>query len=83
MDMERRRIKMNETMQISYFPCGGFVLHKITGDFSGKCSAWFNNKGDILEVEQIIPFKGGITRPVKKNGPIWKYCKRLGSICKK
>jgi len=70
--------KTNNTIQVSYFSPGDFVLHKITGGFSGKCSAWFNKEGEVEEVEQIIPLKGGVTRPVKKNGPIWEFCASLG-----
>jgi hypothetical protein len=69
---------MSNSIQVSYFSPGGFVLHKITGDFSGKCSAWFDKDGNIEEAEQIIPTKGGITRPVKKNGPIWEICASFG-----
>ena len=71
---------MNKTnsIQVSRFSTGGFVLNEITGDFSGKCSAWFDKDGNLEEVEQIIPVRGGITRPVKKNGSIWEYCKIVG-----
>jgi hypothetical protein len=71
---------MSNSIQVSRFSTGGFVLHKITGDFSGKCSAWFDEKGEILAAEQIIPYAGRseISRSVKKNGPIWETCKMIG-----
>jgi len=58
-------------LQIIPFSTGGFVIHKITGDFSGKCSAWFNTNGDLIDVEQVA---NNSSRNVKKNGPIWNYC---------
>jgi hypothetical protein len=67
-----------QSIQPAYFSTGGFVLHKITGDFSGRCSAWFDKEGNIEEVEQIIPLAGGITKPVKKGGSIWEYCAGVG-----
>jgi hypothetical protein len=73
---------MNKTnsIQVSRFSPGGFVLHKITGDFSGKCSAWFDEKGEILAAEQIVLYTGRseISRSVKKNGPIWEICASFG-----
>jgi len=70
------------TIQKHYFYNHGFVIHKITGDFSGKISAWFGPSGELLNCEQILPHKQ-ISRPVKINGPIWKEIAKLGNIHKK
>lgn len=54
----------------------GFVIHKITGNFKGKCSAWYDAKGKLIAAEQILPASrllfGLNTRPVKVYGPLWK-----------
>jgi hypothetical protein len=64
-------------MQFGRFINGGFYLHKITGNFKGRVSAWFDRDGKPLDAEQIpVPF--GSSRPVKKGGPIWRKIEQLG-----
>jgi len=63
-------------IQLSRFPDGGFVIHKISVDgASGRFSAWFDATGKLLDAEQLI---GNRSRPVKRNGPIWEILKTVG-----
>lgn len=56
----------------------GFVLHKVMlKETSGHFSAWFDEKGQIIDAEQIL-LKG--ERPVRRNGPTWKKLQRIGRI---
>jgi hypothetical protein len=57
-------------MQKATFDGGGYVLHKITGSFSGRASAWFDAYGKMLDAEQITP--RGSVRTLKRNSPMWK-----------
>lgn len=66
------------TIQHHTFSNSHFVLHRITGDFKGKVSAWFNDDGFPGDAEQITP--DGKTRPVKRGGPIWKHLLTLGRV---
>jgi hypothetical protein len=61
----------------------GTVLakHKITGDFSGKASAWFDSSGRLVDAEQILP--NGQNRSVKPNGKIWKMLETKFAYLKK
>ena len=63
-------------MQKAIFPNGGFVLHKITGDFSGKCSAWYDKTGKLVDAEQILDT--GIIKKIKPNAAMWTHCAQLG-----
>ena len=57
----------------------GFALHKITSPlFKGTCSGWYNAEGKLLDAEQYPRFD--TSRPVKRGGPIWRYCERQGAI---
>lgn len=67
------------SLQIRTFPDGGYVIHKITGDFKGRCSAWFANTGRLVDATQTSDFSG-VDRPIKRNGPIWKRCQEVGRI---
>lgn len=64
-----------QEMQFHYFHSGGYVLHKITGYWSGRCSAWFDKEGKLLAAEQ---FRGDIAYPVKVGGPMWNELRRIG-----
>lgn len=71
---------MHET-QVARFGDGGYVVHKITGPFKGKVSAWFDANGNILDAEQvgINPFgQSPSCRPVKRGGPIWRHAASVG-----
>lgn len=63
-------------MQHVQFPDGGYVLHKITGDFSGRVSAWFDKTGNLVDAEQLLP--SGKSRPLRKAGPLWSYVSAVG-----
>lgn len=64
-------------MTVSRFTRGGYVIHRITGAFKGKMSAWFDRNGQLLDAEQIIrPFES--SRPVKRGGPMWQLAERIG-----
>lgn len=71
-------------IQHSTFPDGGFVLHKITFvSENGRFSAWFAKDGTVLDSEQITTRGNGImaqtvSRPVKKDGPIWRMIRTVG-----
>ena len=65
-------------MQLCRFTQGGFCLHKITGDWKGTASAWFDKDGALLDSEQITePFWS--SRPVKRGGPMWQEIQRIGT----
>jgi hypothetical protein len=65
-------------MQISRYLGGGYVIHKITGDFKGTVSAYFDQNAILIDAEQIPrPFES--SRPVKKNGPIWNLAQKIGT----
>lgn len=66
-------------MQIQRFNDGGFVIHKISGPFTGRVSAWFDRDGRVLDAEQMIGFGVG-SRPVKANGPIWRHLQIIGRV---
>ncbi len=63
---------------VHYFPCGGYCLHKITGDFSGHVSAWFKPDGSILDAEHFGGEGDSLVRRVKKGGPIWNAVAAVG-----
>lgn len=65
-------------MQFIRFPDGGFVIHKITGAFKGRVSAWFDRAGRLLDAEQFAAGFGGPSHPVKVNGPIWHHLESVG-----
>ena len=74
-----------DTIQVCRFSNGGFVLHKITGAFKGRCSAWFDADGTMTAAEQIIPVRGAGgsivlgSRSVKIDGPAWAHCRAMGA----
>lgn len=59
-----------------FFHDGGFVLHKVTGDFKGVCSAWYDSHGNLTNAEQYPSF--GKSRPVRREGPMWRYLQGVG-----
>lgn len=67
-----------EAIQVCRFSNGGFVLHKITGAFTGRCSAWFDADGTMTACEQIIGYGRG-ERSVRVDGPIWNHCRTMGA----
>lgn len=62
-------------IQCVRFSDGGYVLHKITGAFSGRVSAWFDKTGHLITCEQLI---GERSRPVKTDAAIWQYVQHIG-----
>lgn len=68
--------------QVHEFSNGGCVAHGLTGTWAGKCSAWYDAEGKLLDAEQIRPGPRGYpaARSVKRDGPIWRELKRLGPI---
>lgn len=64
-------------MQFGRFQNGGYYLHKITGYWRGRASAWFDKDGILLDCEQINgPYLA--SRPIKKDGPMWREIQRIG-----
>jgi len=64
-------------MRVSRFETGGFVIHAITGSFTGRVSAWFDALGNPIDAEQLI---GNRSRPVRVGGPIWNRLRTLGAV---
>ena len=64
-------------IQVKRFSTGGYVVHKITGNYKGRVSAWFDKDGNLLEAEQIIARR---VRPVRRGGPMWMYTKNVGRL---
>jgi hypothetical protein len=66
------------------FPAGGilgrFALHKVTGKFSGHCSAWFTGEGKIYDCEWIR--RDGVHRIIPVGTPMYRYLESLGPIWK-
>jgi hypothetical protein len=62
------------------FSRGGFALHKITGKFSGHCSAWFSPQGKLEDCEWIR--RDGVSRPIREGSPMFLYLESLGTIWK-
>lgn len=65
--------------QLSVFPDGGYVVHKLTGSFAGRCSAWFDASGRMLDAEQMTNPDSLASRPVKRGGPIWREIELIGA----
>lgn len=63
--------------QIARFSTGGFALHRVTSSqFAGRCSAWFDPKGELIDAEQFDSRNRG--RPVKRDGPVWRHLQTVG-----
>lgn len=62
------------------FSPGTFVLHKITGKFSGKCSAWYDSEGKMTDCEWIR--KDGRVCLIPPHKPMHRYLESLGPIWK-
>ena len=64
-------------MQIKRFSNGGYVAHKVYVDgMSSKFSAWFNAKGELLDVERFDRMQRSY--PVNANSRAWKAIARVG-----
>jgi hypothetical protein len=57
-----------------------FALHKITGKFSGHCSAWFTSEGKMYDCEWIR--RDGVHRRIPLGTPMYRYLESLGPIWK-
>lgn len=68
-------------MQCLRFSSGGFVIHRITGDWKGRVSAWYGADGSLLDAEQLTRF-GSNGRPIKRNGPMWRRLEQIGQAWK-
>ena len=69
---------MSGAIQVCRFPCGGYCLHKITGNFAGRVSAWFKADGSMLAAEQILRVGASHSRTVKKGAAIWREVAAFG-----
>lgn len=67
-------------MQLMRFSNGGFVIHKIVGQFKGRASAWFDAAGKLLDCEQYPQGPCGPTRAIKRDGPIWRELESVGRV---
>jgi len=78
---ENNRMKSSPTFQKCTFAQGGFVLHKITGSFKGRCSAWYDAAGNLEAAEQYYwNVTRDVERDVRKDGPIWTELARHGQL---
>ena len=65
----------------STFSGCGFSLQKITSDrFTGRCSAWYDNNGKMIDCEWIR--RDGVARLIRKGTPMYRYLESLGPIWK-
>lgn len=69
-----------QTFSGGIFERNSFVLHKITGSFTGRCSAWYMSDGTCYDVEWIR--RDGQIRHVRPNTPMFRRCAMLGKIWK-
>jgi hypothetical protein len=60
----------------------GFILHNVAlaSKWSGRCSAWYDANGKLLDAEQYVGTWTKRTRPVKVGGPMWRELSRLGPV---
>mgnify|MGYP003624896260 CR=1 FL=1 len=72
------RSEGDEMIQKATFEGGGYVLHKMTGSFAGRVSAWFTAEGQLVDAEQYD--SRDRVRPVKHNGPMWKELASRGKV---
>lgn len=63
-------------MQLMRFSNGGYVIHRLTGSWNGRISAWFDAKGRLLDCERIDG--ANRSQPVKRDGPIWQHVASVG-----
>lgn len=61
-------------MTIKKSPDGSFEIHSITGKFKGKCSAYFNSKGDLIDAVQF--FSDDSFLKLLPLSRIWNICAR-------
>jgi hypothetical protein len=61
-------------MQAHISPNLSGCVHRITGSWKGRVSAYYDAGGVLVDAEQILPnFQ---SRPVKRGGPIWNEVDR-------
>ena len=64
------------------FPNGGifeknsYALHKITGPYTGHCSAWFGPDGTMFDCEWHR--RDGQVRLIPPHSPMWRYLAAKG-----
>lgn len=66
-------------MQVATYTTGGFAVHKITGDFEGNASGYFDENGKLSDAEFI---RGNNSFPVKRDGPAWDWIEKEGRRAK-
>lgn len=64
--------------QVHGFTDGGFVVHKLTGSWSGHVSAWFSRTGRLIDVEHVT--RSGQRRGVSHIGPMWSEVAARGRV---
>ncbi len=55
---------------------GWVVLHKVTGKFTGHCSAWFGPDGTMFDCEWHR--RDGQVRLIPPHSPMWRYLAAKG-----
>lgn len=69
-------------MQKKTFPDGGFVLHKVTGNFKGHASVWYAKDGLPIDAE-IHNGRGGVSSyNLKKGQSMTTHFEVMGRIHK-
>lgn len=61
--------------QVHSFSTGGYVIHKLKGNFRHHVSAWFDAQDRLIDCEQITP-RG--SRAIRRNGPMWREIESRG-----
>jgi hypothetical protein len=61
-------------MEIEKSSDGSFEIHSITGRFEGKCSTYFDSKGELIEATQF--FNSGSFLKLRPLSRIWNICAR-------
>ena len=64
-----------------FFDNNHFILHGVTGKFKGKCTAWYNDNGELLDCEQYP--SPGTCKHIKTAGPMWNELNKIGKLYKK
>lgn len=69
-----------QTFDGGIFKQGSFVLHKITGNFTGHCSAWYAPDGTLEDCEWIR--RDGRVCLIPRYKPMWCELERIGKLWK-
>ncbi len=66
------------TQHVTYKGSSNYTLHKVTGPYSGHCTAYYDADGKLFDAEQFTGNWTRSIRSVKVDGPIWKHLQAIG-----